>query len=137
MSAPPIGMISSTPNASASDNISGKATTATTPRSDTRPDTTPNSAASTKSPRLRDVLEAISDRPLRNPRHFLQFARGHQAAGEREKAQDHLGHEGRSAKVRQFAVSLAASRDKTSPRRPGPRPVRRTRARGPFAAARP
>ena len=35
-----------------------------------------------------DVLALVGDRPLRQ--HFLQFARGHQAAGEGEGAENHL-----------------------------------------------
>ena len=40
-----------------------------------------------------DVLERVRDRPLRHPFHFLQLARRHQAARQRQVAEDDLGDE--------------------------------------------
>ena len=53
------------------------------------------------------VLHRIGDRPLRNPPHFLQLAGRHDAAGEREIAEQHLGDERDHPKRRQMAPALA------------------------------
>ena len=83
-----------------------------------------------------DVLQRIGDRPLRNPLHFLQLPGRHQAAGEREVAEDDLGDERRPSGTASGARALRQPAGSTRPCRPGPRPGRRTRATARSAAAR-
>src|SRR5204863_3526817 len=53
-----------------------------------------------------DVLQRIRDRPLRDPFHFLQLARGHEAAGEGEIAENDLGYQRADAERREAIGSF-------------------------------
>ncbi len=107
MSAPPIGMISSTPKSSASAMMTGNASGAhgavgcvtTSRRRAARP--RPSSGE------VDDVLQRVGHRPLRDPLDLLQLAGGHQAAGERQVAEEDLGDDRGHAERRELLAALA------------------------------
>ena len=138
MSAPPIGMISSTPNSSASTMISreqhrrpGRGRIAAT-SSDAE-----HQRQRAAAPRLIDVLARVGDRPLRDPLDLLQLAGGHQAAGERQVAEHDLDDDRDHAEGREVLRLLRQPEIVLRPCRPGRPRARRRRARARSAAAPP
>ena len=129
MSAPPIGRISSTPNASGEDQQH---------REEPRPLRMDRQQhARTRSPRQQDrevqtFWSLYDHRPRRQD--FLQFAERHQAAGERQRAQQHFQAQERHHDVR-GDVAVRSRTGNSAPCRPAPPPARRTRARARSAAA--
>ena len=87
MSAPPMGMISSTPNTSARPAKMGKSQRLG--RIDDEPHAERRGDAEQRE--VDEVLTAVGDGAL--GQHLLQFAHGHQAAGEGEKPQQRFEHE--------------------------------------------
>ena len=92
MSAPPIGMISSTPNGQGKQNNQMKRQTRPNAHRVQHNKQTQQYRKSQQA-EVNRILIRIRDRPLRNERYPLQLAGGHQAAGEREKAQENFRHE--------------------------------------------
>ena len=96
MSAPPIGITSITPKASASTISSGNRNVhvGLTTR-------TPMPIASAQQREVDEVLARVGDRPRRQ--HFLQLAGGHQAAGAGQEAEQDLEDDRAGAEGRQVA----------------------------------
>ena len=99
MSAPPIGMISSTPKTS--DSRSDQRRTATT-ACGSDDEIHAGADGDREQRQVDDVLAAIGDRPRRHD--LLQLAGGHQAAGERQAAEDHLDGDRAGPERGQLAV---------------------------------
>ena len=92
MSAPPIGITNIQPKFSDRTMINTKAA-GDQLRSGNRITRIPSTTANAIALRLTTILAAIHPRSLRNPLDFLQLARRHKTAGERQIPQDDLGHD--------------------------------------------
>src|SRR6059058_2312653 len=80
-----------------------------------------------------DVLPEISDGSLRDPRDLLQFSRGHEAAGECEKAEDDLRDDGAHAERRELRGTRAHAEEVLRrPHQAGGEPAERVRQGGPL-----
>ena len=127
MSAPPIGRISSTPKSERQQDDERER-----PRLvgiDRQVDA--GADRDRQQPQVDDVLVRIGDRPRRHD--LLQLARGHQAAGERQVAEDDLEHD--RARAELASARRAGTRSCTSRCRRARRRGRRRRATAPSAAA--
>ena len=118
MSAPPIGMISSTPNTQRQHDDDAETAASSSGLNDAASAPPPTAIAS--SAEVDEVLVAVGDRPRRHD--LLQLARGHQAAGERQVPEDHLEDDRRHAERRQLRRAAARCMYLAVPTRPAARP---------------
>ena len=106
MSAPPIGMISSTPNASARMISSGN-TQPDQPWAGYATSSRPIRTANRQQAEVAGVLMRVGHRPLRDPAHSLQLGGGQQAARQREEAEDHFDDDRQHPHRRELRLPFA------------------------------
>ena len=107
MSAPPIGMISSTPNSKRQHDDHRERPAAPRAPSDGATSATPSSSGDAEQREVGDVLQRIGHRPLGDPLDLLQLPGRHQAAGEGEEPEEDLDDDGDHPERRQVLAALA------------------------------